>query len=134
MSRRKILALIIACTLFSAHILLRTVPAQNRTRVDLPHQWPTPAGMLRIAGTGYTKHGEWSTAATVSQSLWEPGMPVQVQATLLVSDTHLAGLVAAGIKAETFCMLVTAERTFDAEGHIRLSGAHRGCRDRKSVV
>jgi len=39
---------------------------------------------------------------------------------LQIAATHLASLAAAGIKADKFCVLVTAERTFDAEGWMRL--------------
>ena len=36
------------------------------------------------------------------------------------ASTHLASLAAAGIKADKLCVLVTAERTFDADGWMRL--------------
>ena len=44
---------------------------------------------------------------------------------LAVTDNHLQGLAGIGVKADGFCMLVTAERTFDAGGRLRLASDER---------
>ncbi|MBI4877975.1 MAG: hypothetical protein HY822_25375 [Acidobacteria bacterium] len=82
---------------------------------------------LRFGDKGYTTHGEWSTAVHVSpRGKWQPGDTVNVSAVLVISDNHLASLRdTAKIAADGFCMLVTAERTFDAEGRLRLASDER---------
>lgn len=86
-----------------------------------------PAGaQIQQAGvafseTGYTNYGYWSSDVEFSPSAWKPDTPVTVNARLTLMRSHLAALAAAGIKADGFCALITAERTFDADGWIRLS-------------
>ena len=67
---------------------------------------------------GHTNYGDWSGAAQVSEAAWKPGDTVTVDVTLKVTAQHLQNLAAAGIKPDSFILLVTAERTFDAAGHL----------------
>ena len=83
------------------------------------------AQTLRFSAAGYTVHGIWNTDAAVAPAYWKPGDNVQFSATLLIDDSHLAGLLKAGIKVDGFCLLVTAERTFDADGWMRLPSDER---------
>ena len=69
---------------------------------------------------GHTNYGDWSGTVQVSPAAWKPGDTVTVDATLKVADRHLQNLSAAGIKPDSFILLVTAERTFDAAGHLHL--------------
>jgi hypothetical protein len=83
------------------------------------------AQTVRFSAPGYTIYGIWNTDAAVAPSYWKPGENVQISATLSIDDSHLAGLLKAGIKADGFCLLVTAERTFDADGWMRLPSDER---------
>jgi hypothetical protein len=80
---------------------------------------------LKFDGTGYAIYDDWRTQVTVSPETWRPGSAVRVASSLTVTAAHLAGLEAAGIKAEAFLLLITSERTFDAEGHLRLASDER---------
>ena len=75
---------------------------------------------LAFSGSGQTAHGAWSAEASVSTSRWKPGDTVQVGVTVQIGAGHLASLAARGVKADRLCVLVTAERTFDADGWMRL--------------
>ena len=81
---------------------------------------PTAANPLTFMATGATAHGDWQAAVTVSSDRWTPGQALQVTVVLRLSAAHLSSLAAAGIKADKLCALVTAERTFDADGWMRL--------------
>lgn len=78
------------------------------------------AANIRFSDSGNTEYGNWTADIAAMPSKWQPGAPVQIQATLKVNDTHLEKLVEKKIKTDGFVMLVTAERTFDADGIIRL--------------
>ena len=83
------------------------------------------ANSINFTVPGHTDLGDWSGSATVGPTAWNPGDPLTVSATLVLTDAHLANLAAAGITADGFCLLVTAERTFDSTGFIRLSSDER---------
>ena len=68
--------------------------------------------------------GEWSTEVVASPAKWEPGSPLRIQATLRVYDAHF-DLLNGKAKIDGFVALVTAERTFDADGHLRLPSDER---------
>jgi len=55
-----------------------------------------------------------------SEAAWKPGDTVTVDVTLKVTNQHMQNLAAAGIKPDSFILLVTAERAFDAAGHLHL--------------
>jgi hypothetical protein len=79
--------------------------------------WAAAESLAFVAG-GQTNYGHWSSNVTVSPAVFTPGAAVTVDATLKVTAEHLRNLAGAGIKADNFCLLVTAERTFDAAGHL----------------
>ncbi len=80
---------------------------------------------LTFASSGHTFHGDWHVDATLSRSTWQPGDRLTIQASLRVDADLLPGLSRAGIKASQVCLLVTAERTFDADGWMRLASDER---------
>ncbi|HEY3383596.1 MAG TPA: M4 family metallopeptidase [Vicinamibacterales bacterium] len=84
-----------------------------------------PAGPMSFSGDGHTVYGDWHADVSLSESAWRQGLGLEIAATLVFSETHLAGLSAAGIRADKVCMLVTAERTFDADGWMRLPSDER---------
>ena len=86
---------------------------------------PVDTGLMSFGNSGYTDYGEWYTTVNYSPVSWRPNEPVALTARLVVSDLHLAGLAAQKIVADGFCLLVTAERTFDAEGHFRQANDER---------
>ena len=47
---------------------------------------------VRFNATGYTEKGEWSAEAVFSPASWRPGLPLSVQATLQITESHLAHL------------------------------------------
>jgi hypothetical protein len=57
--------------------------------------------------------------------VWKPGTTVKVTSTLRVPDTFLEAYKNDGKKADGFVFLVTAERTFDSDGHFRLGNDER---------
>jgi len=71
-------------------------------------------------GAGQTAHGAWRATVRLSRTRWSPGEDVQIDVAAQIGSGHLASLAAAGIKADKLCVLVTAERTFDADGWMRL--------------
>ncbi len=84
------------------------------------------AASFRFTDAGHTEQGDWQADISISAGIWEPGMPLKVEVTLQLPDDYLAKLKTnCNIEAEQFIMLVTAERTFDAEGWMRLANDER---------
>jgi hypothetical protein len=96
---------------------LRPTPSDRRG--------PEDTGRLAFAGAGRTVHGDWQAEVTLDRSAWRPGQRIALQVVLRFPETQLAGLAAAGIRADKLCVLVTAERTFDADGWMRLASDER---------
>jgi hypothetical protein len=82
------------------------------------------AQAVDIEASGYTTLGEWSVRATVSPSSWKPGERVTFAVTLKVSDEHVRALSKIAV-LDGFAMLITAERTFDGDGNLRLGSDER---------
>lgn len=80
---------------------------------------------MRFSDQGTTGFGEWFAEVNVTPAKWSPGSPLQVQATLRIGDPYFAALATKGIKPDNFVLLVTAERTFDADGILRLPSDER---------
>lgn len=85
----------------------------------------SPAESLLFDGGGHTVHGDWTAQVTLDRATWKPDVPIAVTLDLAFADSHLSSLAAAGIRAEKLCILMTAERTFDADGWMRLSSDER---------
>ena len=71
-------------------------------------------------GAGETAHGGWRAEVSASNGRWSPGERVQIDVAVRIGANHFANLAGAGIKADRLCVLVTAERSFDADGWMRL--------------
>ena len=76
---------------------------------------------MLFGDTGYTSYGDWHAAVVARPNSWRPGTVVRIDAVLSVTESHLHLFSEAGIRADGFCLLVTAERTFDAGGRLRLA-------------
>src|SRR5260370_10902471 len=87
----------------------------------LPARAATP---LNFTAGGATNYGVWSGTVRVSSSAWKPGDTVTVDASLSISPEHLRNLAGAGIKPDSFILLVTPERTFHYGGPLRLPPHH----------
>ncbi len=86
----------------------------------------SPAGSrLQFTTTGWTEYGEWTSDITVAPAAWKPGDTVNATAKLRVTTSHMGGLAGLGLLPEGLCVLVTAERTFDADGVLRLGSDER---------
>ena len=84
-------------------------------------------GLLSLAACkgpsfdGKTRFGDWKGAISVSPQLWSPGQQLSVKVSLQFTKGHLERMAAAGYPVDRVVMLLTAERTFDAGGWMRLA-------------
>lgn len=92
----------------------------------LPVPTQISAPEARSTTSGYTEHGTWQAESSFSPLTWQPGVEVRVKTTLTITQDHLNKLaeIAKG-KVESFSLLVTADRTFDADGWMRSSSDER---------
>lgn len=58
----------------------------------------------------------------MAPATWTASAPLTIQAVLRLSNASLQAIIATGVKVDGFVLLVTAERTFDADGIMRLPG------------
>lgn len=73
----------------------------------------------------HTKFGPWEGSIELDRTELVPGQPLMVMAELRVHSDHFPRMAAAGIPVDKVVMLVTAERTFDADGWMRLPSDER---------
>jgi hypothetical protein len=73
-----------------------------------------------FAGSGHTFYGDWRAEIRLFRDSWSPGQGIRYEVALRLADTHMAALAEKGIKPDRLCVLITAERTFDADGWMRL--------------
>jgi len=83
------------------------------------------ADSVTWSSPGHTDYGDWSAQATFTPALWKPGDILTVSTTITLTEAHLSALVGLGLKVDGVCLLVTAERTFDSDGWIRLASDER---------
>ncbi len=83
------------------------------------------AGPLHFADDGHTDYGDWHVEVEVSPAAWQPGGELRVTAMLTLPDSFRAGLEGKTKKVDQLLMLVTTERSFDADGWRRLPGDER---------
>lgn len=114
----------VAPTATPAQVAMPTLPSIP-TVVATPTKPESKSAEARFSNTGYTTFGEWAAETSVSPAAWQPGLPLTVKTTLRLAASHLAALQNAGIKVDGFVLLVTAERTFDADGWLRLPSDER---------
>lgn len=91
-----------------------------------------PEGRLRpslkpteFSGGGHTDFGDWHADVSLSDGAWSSGEPLLLEIVLRLPATYLPAVAAAGIKVDKLSALVTAERTFDAGGWMRLPSDER---------
>lgn len=101
------------------HEISRTIEAPP-ARIQVP-----VSTEMHFADAGTTSLGEWRAEVVASPSQWTPGAALKLQSTLHFSDAHLAALAGKGVTPDTFLLLVTAERAFDADGILRLPSDER---------
>ena len=80
---------------------------------------------LEFIGHGYTDYGSWTSDVIVSDNQWQSGQALNIQSSLTVLQSHIDGLTKGTAKVDGFCLLITAERTFDAGGVLRLPSDER---------
>ena len=81
---------------------------------------------MRFETTGWTEHGEWQASGTILPAVWAPGRPLAVKARLTVTEAHIASLGAEhNLAVDGLIVLVTAERTFDADGRFHQANDER---------
>ena len=108
-----------AGVVFVLFVLLGAWPALAQERAAAVESGPG-GEPVSFAGSGHTVHGDWTLNVDLSRRLLEPHAALQIDVALTFASTHLASLSAAGIKADRICALLTLERTFDADGWMRL--------------
>lgn len=79
-----------------------------------------PPPTFAFSTTGHTRFGDFSTQLTLDGTAWKPGQKVAVKAELSLSSGYLAALATGGLNPDRILLLLTAERTFDADGWMRL--------------
>lgn len=86
---------------------------------------PVEPHPLNFTDTGSSALGEWQSVVTLPADHWTPGASLQATITLNVADTLYAALAQKKIQPDNMLLLVTAERTFDADGILRLPSDER---------
>ena len=77
---------------------------------------------VSFSAGGHTNYGNWTSSVRFSPAAWKPGETVNVDATLQLAGRHLQTLSGdLNLQPDSFILLVTAERTFDTGGHLRLN-------------
>jgi hypothetical protein len=79
-----------------------------------------PATPLSLSYDGQTEYGVWHADIQVVESAWQPGTVLHVATALRLSAGFLGNLTAAGIPASEVIQMITAERTIDPYGKLRL--------------
>ena len=102
-----------------------SIPSTPASTPVVPSPSNSPVAPMHFSDTGHTNLGDWSTEVSISNPSWQPGLPLVIQSTLKVTDEHLQRLTNAGMKPDGLCLLVTAERTFDSTGWLRLPSDER---------
>ena len=85
----------------------------------------TAAGALAISADGHSFYGDWHADISISNTAWQPGATVDADVAYRFAATYIAALTAANVKADRLCVLMTAERTFDSTGWMRLPSDER---------
>jgi hypothetical protein len=84
------------------------------------------AGLMLLAGCreqgfdGNTDFGGWRGSVRVDSQLWQPGQKIAIWANLQLTKGHFQRMAQAGHEVSSVVALITAERTFDADGWMRL--------------
>lgn len=81
---------------------------------------PTAPPAVAFEAAGHTSYGDWTASMQVDRANWRPGQRLELRVDLSLGEVHLAALSAAGMPVDALVMLATAERSFDADGWMRL--------------
>ena len=85
---------------------------------------PTSERLL-FQGSGQTRFGDWTATAKGTPAIFAPGADARIDVQLRLAPGHLAAMAAARLEVSALVVLVTAERTFDADGWLRLPSDER---------
>ena len=86
---------------------------------------PSPWDPIEFTGQGHTSHGDWQAEVTVGRKTWQPRNIVSIQASVHLAPGYLDSMAGAKLPVSQFLLLMTAERTFDAGGWMRLPSDER---------
>ncbi|MEL7563036.1 twin-arginine translocation signal domain-containing protein [Dehalogenimonas sp. 4OHTPN] len=81
-------------------------------------------GFFHFFGYGTTSAGEWDAEVAVDALSWQPGAQISLDVSLYLPNSIIQKL-APKIIVEQVCLLVTAERAFDADGIHRFPSHER---------
>ncbi len=84
-----------------------------------------PAADVRFSDTGLTGLGGWRAELSAAPARWTPGAPLKFSATIHYPAAFLQAAAARNLAPDGFALLLTAERTFDADGILRLPSDER---------
>ena len=91
-----------------------------------PPAQPLPGAPVQAGVSGTTRFGAWSGAISSAQGRWTPGQQVSAKVAVTLGSGYRTGLAAAGYAPSKVFVLVTAERTFDADGWMRMPSDENG--------
>jgi len=86
---------------------------------------PGGAQDLHFASSNSSAFGPWSVQVVASPGRLAPGADLEIHALLRVPESLVAGLMGNNARPDSMLMLVTAERSFDADGVLRLPSDER---------
>jgi hypothetical protein len=81
--------------------------------------------VLNFIRDGVSGFGNWKADCTISSSLFNPEDEVNISAVLKLGNDYFKNVENSKIKIDEFAALVTAERTFDADGFMRFPSDER---------
>jgi hypothetical protein len=87
---------------------------------------PIPGALIQASACGQSSYGAWSGALSSEQRTWQPGQNVTAKAVVTLGPGYLDALAVKGYAVDKLFVLVTAERTFDADGWLRLPSDENG--------
>ncbi len=107
---------------------LLTIPAAGLAQsIALPGApaVASAADELSFSDRARTSFGDWSAEATLSSRTWTPGNRMGLDVVFHLAPDFIQALSATGVTPDTLLMLVTCERTFDADGWMRFASDER---------
>ena len=115
----------LAALALAACLVLAAFPA---SAAQQPRRAPDGASAVEprsFTGSGHTVYGDWQATVATDGESWRPTQALALNIGFQFPDTQIAAMAGAGIKVDRLCVLVTAERTFDPDGWMRLASDER---------
>ncbi len=81
--------------------------------------------LVHFDGYGTTSSGEWDAEATIGAESWNSGDGIDLNVSLYLPNALIQKLTEAKVAVDGFCLLLTAERSFDAAGIHRFPSHER---------